>query len=320
MFKGIAYKVASTLAFALMAALVKALSGKVSVAEIAFFRSIFSLLTLVAWLRHQGAFPRGVATKNPFGHLRRSLLGVTGMFGTFYALSALPIAKATAISFAAPLMVVPLATLFLGEKANPFRWAAVLVGFAGVLVMLSDRLFNGDGSLGLGETVAVCTACVSAIAVLQVRHLTRTEPTGAIVFYFFLMGLGAMALALSLGALAPRGWPVPAWIAWTAPDAKTLALLALLGVLGGFGQILMTQSFRHADAAVIAAFEYTSILWTASLGVAFFGEGVSAHVALGALVVVGSGLMILLRERAPRPHKADEIAPASPEEALAEEF
>lgn len=322
MFKGIALKIASTLSFAAMSALIKIMEDRVSVSEIVLFRSLFSLATLLTWLRYEGVLPSALRTRRPLGHVARSVSGTCGMFANFIALMTLPIATATAFSFAAPLMVVPLATFALGEKAHAFRWGAVAVGFVGVMVMLSDKLFGGAGVdvSNFGETAALIGAFISAIATIQTRRLTKTEQTGAIVFYFFITTTIVSATLLAVGALGHFDGRWGESFRWTSPNAVQFAMLVGVGVLGGLGQIFMTQSFRHADASVIAAFDYSSILWTAAIGVALFGEGVSRNVALGAAIVAAAGLAILFRERARRRHEAGEIAPASVEAALAEEI
>lgn len=322
MFKGIALKVASTMAFAGMATLIKFLAADVSVSEIVLFRSLFSLVTLLAWLRYEGALPSALRTRRPLGHVGRSVAGTFGMFANFIALMTLPIAKATAFSFATPLMVVPLATIALGEKAHAFRWGAVGVGFVGVLVMLADKLF-GDTNVAashFGEAVALVGAFISAIATIQTRRLTKTEQTGAIVFYFFVVTTLVSGALLAVGPAVGDGAFWSSAVHWTSPTSTEFSMLVGVGLLGGIGQILMTQSYHHADASVTAAFDYTSILWTAALGAAFFGEDVSRNVALGAGIVAAAGLAILFRERARRRHEAGEIAPASIEGALAEKI
>ena len=146
MLKGIGLKIGATFAFALMAALIKMAAQVFPVAEVVFFRSIFAMATLAAWLAWRGEWPAALRTNRPLGHIGRSLAGACGMFANFIALALLPLADATAFTFATPLMVVPLASIVLDEQVRLARAAAVAAGFVGVLVMLSGHLGEGAGA------------------------------------------------------------------------------------------------------------------------------------------------------------------------------
>ena len=162
------------------------------------------------------------------------------------------------------------------------------VGFVGVLIMLSPYLrietFTGSlrGGPTLGAFCALLGAFCSAGAMIQVRRLTATETTGAIVFYFFIL-----ASTLSLCTL-PFGWH--------RPDAADLGLFAVSGILGGIGQILVTQSYRHADTSVIAPFEYTTMIWALLFGWFVFGDLPTAAMLTGAAIVAATGVFIVWRE------------------------
>jgi len=257
-------------------------------------------------LARRGEFPHALHTRRKLGHIGRSLAGSGGMFANFIALSLLPLADATAFTFATPLLVVPMAALTLGEIVRPYRWAAVGIGFVGVLVMLSDDLGQGAGATAgysLGATVALAGAFCSAVAMIQTRRLTRSEATGAIVFYFSTVTAVISAILLVLAAFWPAGAPGADFFAgqrFVAPDPFEFGLLVSIGLLGGAGQILMTHSYRFADASIIAAFDYVSMIWAATFGYAFFAETPSAAVLAGAAVVAGAGVFVLWRERARR--------------------
>jgi drug/metabolite transporter (DMT)-like permease len=303
MLLGIVLKIAATFAFAAMSAIIKSVSLRFPVGEIVLFRSIFAMATLVVWLTRRGEFPHALGTRRKLGHIGRSLAGSGGMFANFIALSLLPLADATAFTFATPLLVVPMAAMTLGETVRPYRWAAVGIGFVGVLVMLSDDLGQGVGATAgysLGATVALAGAFCSAVAMIQTRRLTRSEATGAIVFYFSTVTAVISAALLILAAVWPSGAPGANFFAgqtFVAPNALEFCLLASIGLLGGAGQILMTHSYRFADASIIAAFDYVSMIWAATFGYAFFAETPSAAVLAGAAVVAGAGVLVLWRER-----------------------
>ena len=304
--KGIGLKVAATFVFALMAAAIKAMAATYPVGEVVLFRSIFALVVLVVWLYSRGEFPRALHTLRPLGHIGRSIAGSGGMFANFIALSLLPLADATAFTFATPLIVVPLAAILLKATVRIYRWSAVGLGFVGVLVMLSEHL--GEGFAGraaasgatLGAFVALGGAVSSAAAMIQTRRLTRSEATGAIVFYFSLLTALAGALVLIVAALWPAGTPGADWAAgqrFILPSPGDLFWLASIGLLGGGGQIMMTHSYRFADASIIAAFDYVAMLWAVILGLMLFGEVPSPRILLGAVIVVGAGAFVIWRER-----------------------
>ena len=171
-----------------------------------------------------------VRTHNLKGHLLRSIIGATGMILGFSALSYLPLTEAVAIGYAAPLIVVVLAALLLRETVRAYRWTAVGVGFLGVLIMLSPRLGAGDLAEGasVGALFAIGAAFCTAGATIQVRRLTATERTGAIVFYFT-----AVTTLIGLSTAA---------FGWVMPTPRDFAMLVGIGILGGIGQILLTQS------------------------------------------------------------------------------
>ncbi len=295
MLKGVALKVAATFVFAVMSALIKIASARFPVAELVLFRSLFALLTLVGWLASRGEFPAALSTKRPLGHIGRSLAGTGGMYSSFAALSLLPLADATAFTFAAPLMVVPLAAFLLREATPLYRWAAVGAGFVGVTIMLSDHLGASSAGRALGSGVALFGAFCASIAMIQTRRLTRSEATGAIVFYFSSVTTTVAGLSLLAAAI----WP-SAWIGaqhFVAPSVNEAAALAAIGVLGGAGQILMTHSYRYADASVIAAFDYVAMIWAAALGFLLFAEAPTARVLIGAAIVAAAGVYVVWRVR-----------------------
>ena len=309
MLRGIALKVAATFVFALMAATIKIAAARYPVGEVVLFRSGFALAVLVAWLASRGEFPAALHTRRPFGHVGRSLAGSGGMFANFAALSLLPLAAATAFTFATPLIVVVLAALILHETVRAYRWGAVAFGFIGVIVMLSENLggFAAAGasswtnlsSATTGALIALAGAGASAVAMIQTRRLTRSEATGAIVFYFSSLTGLISALVLCAAALWPADAPGAAFAAgqrFVAPSPSDFCLLALIGLFGGMGQIMMTHSYRYADASVIAAFDYTAMIWAVALGFVLFGEIPSLRSLAGAAVVVASGVFVLWRE------------------------
>jgi drug/metabolite transporter (DMT)-like permease len=281
---GIALKVLSALAFTLMSAATKIVSGRYPVGEVVFFRSFFAVMPVLIWLAWYGDLLNAVRTQNLKWHFLRGITGSVGMFCVFTGLIYLPLHDAVAIGYATPLMVVVLAALILGERVRIYRWSAVAVGFVGVLIMLLPHLGSGSLTAGsaFGAMFALLGALLSAFASIQVRRLTATETTGAIVLYFSLLAALLGLTTILLG--------------WRMPDAADLALLVSVGILGGIGQILMTQSYRYADASLIAPFEYTTMIWALLIGWFLFGDFPTAAVLVGAAIVAASGIFVLWRE------------------------
>ena len=201
----------------------------------------------------------------------------------FAALAFLPLPEATAIGYATPILVVVFAALFLGEQVRLVRISAVVMGLAGVLIVLWPQFGAGAvGTEALGAGLALAGAACAALAQIQIRRLVGSERTLAIVFWF-----SFTATALSLLTL-PFGWVVP--------SPTEAALLIGAGLLGGIAQILMTSAYRFADASVVAPFDYASMLFALVIGYAVFAEVPSASTLAGSAIVIAAGVLIIWRE------------------------
>jgi drug/metabolite transporter (DMT)-like permease len=282
-------KLLSVLLFAVMSALVRFVGDAVPVGQVVFFRSLFAIVPVVLIYSWRGEISAAVRTGRPLGHLTRGLISVASMFLNFAALARLPLVDATAISFAAPLVTVALAAVILHERVRAYRWSAVAVGFAGVMVMLWPYLdvksLVGAGSIEttIGAACAVTAAFTNAGAVIQTRRLTDSETTASIVFYFSLICTLAGAATLPF--------------VWVAPSAPQLAALIAIGVIGGLSHLFLTESYRYAPASVVAPFDYVALLWAFFFGYVLFGEVPTIYVYVGAAVVAASGLFVIWRER-----------------------
>lgn len=288
-FLGIALKVLSALAFTFMSAGVKTVSADYPTGEIVFFRSAFALVPLLIWLAWGGDLINAVRTSNIAGHLLRGLMGACGMFSGFVALAYLPLSDSVAIGYAAPLITVVLAAVVLKETVRAYRWTAVVVGFIGVLIMLTPHLNASTIARGLsagpavGVVFALFAAFCAAGSTIQVRRLTQSEKTGAIVLYFSLMTTFLGLLTIVLG--------------WRLPGPGDFTLLVLTGILGGVGQILLTQAYRYSDTSLLASFEYTTMIWALLTGWFIFGQLPQTAVIWGGLIVASAGVFVVWRER-----------------------
>ena len=290
--KAFLLKALSALLFALLSACVRYLGEQsVPLGEVVFFRAAFAIVPVLlidAW-RHELADV--IRTERPLGHLLRGAISIAGMFLNFAALARLPLVDATAISFAAPLITVAFAAWFLGERVRIYRWSAVAVGFAGIIVMLWPYLnvaqYTAGGSATVAATVGVVCGLTAAFtnagSVIQTRRLTDTETTSSIVFFFSLF------CAIAGLATLPFGW------IW--PSSTQLAVLIAAGLIGGLAHLVLTSSYRYAPASLVAPLDYTTMIWAFVLGYAIFGEVPTIYVFVGGAIVAASGIFVIWRER-----------------------
>lgn len=286
--RGIAFKLASVLVFIVMASMIKATADHVPAGQTVFFRSFFAIPVIFVWLAVRRELPGGLKTANPFGHFWRGLMGTLAMGFGFAGLGYLPLPEVTAIGYAAPILTVVFAAMFLGEEVRLFRISAVAMGMVGVMIVVYPRLtvLSGDAAGYLeafGAMVVLGGAVFASLAQVFVRRLVNTEPTAAIVFYFSLT-----ATALSLITI-PFGW------VWPTPGET--AILVAAGLLGGVGQILLTSSYREADASLVAPFDYASMIFALGIGYFVFAEVPTLPMLAGAALIVTAGCLIIWRER-----------------------
>jgi drug/metabolite transporter (DMT)-like permease len=282
--RGIALKIGATLAFSLQYVGIK-LAGTVPVGEVVFFRAFFALIPLFILSTYTVGLGQMIRTDRPWLHLVRSAVGSSGMFLNFAALKLLPLADITAFGFVQPIFAVVLAALVLKEVIGPYRGAAVVIGFSGVILMIQPHggLFAIVAhGLSAGAGLALTGALGSAFVVIYIRQMSATEKSETIVFYF-------MSFCAVVGALTMIWWHVP--LTWA-----NATWLVLAGVFGGFGQIAMTFSYRYAEPSLLAPFDYTSMIWAVAFGFLIFGEVPALLVLIGAAVVTAAGVFIAFRE------------------------
>lgn len=299
---GIAFKVASVCVFLGMSTLLKASEG-VPAGELVFFRSFFAIAPIIVYLIYRRELLVGFQTSYPLGHLWRGLVGTGGMMTGFFALTQLPLPETIAIQYATPLLIVVLSAVFYKEHVRLYRWSAVLVGLVGVVIIMWPRLTVFSGGVEnltgatLGAIVAFISCFFSATAMVLVRRLVQTERSATIVLYFSITSsiFGLMTL--------PFGWVMP--------TTEQFIMLIAAGIFGGIAQILLTESYRHADMSVVAPFEYASLILSIIAGYVFFQEIPTGEMLIGGVIVVGSGLFIIYREHrlGLERRKAGEVSP-----------
>lgn len=274
---GIASVCLGILCLASMDAVAKWLGESYPIVQIVFFRTLFALppVLLLAWL--SGGFHLLRPVRLPV-HLLRGALGGGAIVFFFSALRYMPLATVWTIAFAAPLIVTALSRPLLGEPVGPRRWAAVLVGFAGVLVVIQPgtATFEWAMLLALGGTLSY------ALLLMTARKFSGSETAPAMVLFNMLVPLAVASL------ITPAVWTPPVGWAWAGFVAA--------GLLGGSAMIFLTLGYRLAPAAVVAPFDYTALIWSVALGWWIWGDWPTPATWAGATLIVAAGLYVAYRE------------------------
>ncbi|GIK98649.1 MAG: hypothetical protein BroJett029_28580 [Alphaproteobacteria bacterium] len=277
--RGILLMMLAGFLFVVMDTTAKYLSRDYAVTQIVWARYVFHLLTLPLLIG--GGSWRAVARTKRLGlQLLRSLFLLGSTYFFFLAVKYIPLATATAIGFVGPLLVTALSMPLLKEKVGPRRWAAVVVGFGAVLVIIRPGAEVLHWAVFLPLLVAACFAFYQ----ITTRILSRSDSSLTTLFYSAIAGAVAMTVLLPFEA-------------WRWPDAAGWGLMAFLGLIGGLGHYVMIRAFTIAPAASIAPFSYLNLVWATLLGFAVFADLPDRWTVTGAVILAGSGLYVLYRER-----------------------
>lgn len=290
--RGILHVLAAVFIFAVINAVVKWEAATYPVTEIVLFRCFFALIFCLGLVAAQGGL-RLLRTHRLPEHIGRGTTQFVSMICIYVAFHLMPLADAVAITFSSPLFLTVLSIPLLGEQVGRHRWAAVLVGFAGVLIMVPP----GAGVLSVGALLALTNAVLNASVTIALRRMSLSETSATLVTY-----QAAVTTVLSLLCL-PFGWRTPTW--------QDGLILAGIGLCSGIGQFLWTQGFRFAPAAVLAPFNYTTMIWAIGFGYLMWGDLPTLPLLAGAAVVVASGLYILYRETIRHPARPPRLATAA---------
>lgn len=278
--RGAAFALAAYGAYSTHDVVVKWLGERYAPAQILFFAMLFGFPLLTVLLirdRTDG----NLRPHHPWWMLLRVFAAVVGTVSAFYAFAVLPLAQTYSIIFAAPLLITVLAIPALGERVGWRRLVAVGIGLLGVLIVLRP----GAEPLSRGHLAALACAVCSAMAGIIVRKIGPDERSAVLLLYPMMGNLIVMGMALP-------------WVYQPMPllDLGALALIAGLNLLGTLCIIL---AYKAAPAGVVAPMQYSQMLWAIVYGAAFFGEGLDGPTAIGAAVIVGSGLYVVFREDRP---------------------
>lgn len=274
---GIGWMLLTTLFFITLDAVGKYLVAYYPVLEVVWARFVFHMVFVLIVLARRMKIH--AATRRPLLQLARSLLLLSCTLLFFFGVKLLPLADASAIMFISPILITVLAIPLLGEKVGPRRWAAVLVGFIGAMIIVRP----GTGVMGTGAGLLLAAACCNALYQIITRKLRVADGPLTTLLYTALVGSVLTTL------LVPSVWVTPQPAHWP--------LFALLGLLGGAGHFTLIKAFQRAPAAVVAPLSYTSLIWAVGFGYLLFGDLPDRWTVLGAVIIACGGLYILHRER-----------------------
>ncbi len=274
--RGIQLMCLSTIAFAAMHALVRWVTQDLPPIQVAFFRNLFGLMVLLPLLI-QSRFEMLRTTRIGL-HAARGVINILAMFLFFTALGLTPLATVTALGFTAPIFMALLSVLFLGERFQLYRWLAIAFGFAGMLIILRPGVIPLDK----GAILVTGSAVLWAVAMMQIKILSRTDSSVTIVAY--------MGIFLCVFSIIPAIW------VWTPVSWENLFLMALIGVLGSTAQVSLSQAFKETDPTALMPFDFLKLVWTALIGMVVFAEIPDIYTWIGGAVIFGSGLLIGYRE------------------------
>lgn len=275
----IALRLCSVVCFAVMGALIKLAEARgAHLAEAMFFRQTFALLPVTIFIA-AGPGLASVRTERIGAHVLRTALGLISMCFVFGTILLLPLAESTTLQFTLPIFATLLGALLLKEQVGRHRWAAVVLGFVGVLIITRP----GAGMASWGVITGLMGALLSAGVSILLRQIGKTEGAATTVFWFSALSVPPTAIAFALTASAHP------WLTWL--------LLALVGICGGIAQLFMTAALKFAPVSLVVPMDYTALIWATIFGYALFGVLPGWSTWVGAPFVIGSGLYIVWRER-----------------------
>ena len=259
----------SSMLFASMGALIKLVAPDLGNVMVVFFRNAFGLVALLPWIwRARG---RGLRSRHLHLHLIRDGTGFAAMVCFFYAIPRLDLASAMLLNYSAPLFIPFIARIWLKEPLMPQVLGAVLVGFAGLLMILKPHL-----GMTLPALLGLLSGVLAAVAMVGIRRMAGVEPAFRTVFYFSLFSTLASVLAL------PWGWRTPSAPEW-------LALLGI-GTLAAAAQMLLTMAYHRAPAAQTGLYTYLAVLFAGIFGWLFWHETPDGLALAGMALVIGAAV------------------------------
>jgi drug/metabolite transporter (DMT)-like permease len=300
-FSGAYWALAAVVAFSVNDVVIKFLSGDYPLYQVMFVRSLVGLLFVIAIVVPLTGTLHMLVTKRLKIHILRGACVVFANFCFFLALAALPLADAVAIFFISPLMISVFSVIFLGEYVGPRRWAAILVGLVGVLIVVRP----GTSAFQIASLLPLLAAIGYAFLHILTRRIGGTENATAMVFYIqatFLAVATVAGLALGHGGFDTFDHPSAQFLfrAWVWPTLFDLGLMIFSGIVIAIGGYMISQAYSRSEAALIAPFEYIALPLSVAFGLILFAELPDAFALSGIALILVSGLVLIWREAAAR--------------------
>ncbi len=274
--KGILWMLFYAIAISVMHTSIRYVSDGMHPFEIAFFRCVFALVTVAPFFIRAGWAP--LKTKHFPLLLLRGVINIYCMLAFFYALSIVPLAEITALSFSAPIFSVVMAVFVFKEKVGLRRWSAIFIGFVGTLIILRP----GFQAFSLGQFLVLSSAFAWAVCIIIIKEVGKTESSVTITTYMSLV-------------MAPLSLIAAATV-WIWPTAEQWGWLVLIGVIGGAGQLAMSESLRVAPTHVVSPIDFTRLLFISTLGYILFDQVPDQFVWAGGSLIIGATVFITYRE------------------------
>ncbi|MEO9786323.1 MAG: DMT family transporter [Aurantimonas coralicida] len=284
---GALWMLGSALVLTVQGSLVKHLGLDLPVVMILFLRVIL-ILSIAAPLAMHRIGLSGLRTQRPGAHIGRTVFGLGMMACTFYAITVLPLADATALSFTRPLWSMLTSYLAFGEVVGWLGGFATVSGFGGVLVVVQPQ-----SGIHHGMIIALAGAASSSLALVFIKKLTRTEPVARILFYF-----SAICAVILVG---------PAILWWQTPTLTQLAWLCLMAICGSAGQLMSSLAVKYGDMTVVTPIDFIRVPAAAAIGFVVFGESPTLWTFVGtAIIFVATIIVLNIRRRRPAALPLDE--------------
>jgi drug/metabolite transporter (DMT)-like permease len=294
---GAGYALAAVTCFSVTDVGIKFLSGGYALHQVVFIRALVALVVFAVLVMPFAGGLGVLRTRRPVIHIVRGLCVVAANMCLFLGLAALPLAEATAIFFVSPLIITVFSVIFLHETVGPRRWAAIAVGFVGVLVIVKP----GTAAFQVASLLPIAAAFLYATLHMLTRRIGGTESAATMAAYIqitFLVASVLIGMAIGDGRFAGSGHPSLEFLlrGWVWPATGDYALFAMLGVAGLFGGLCISQAYRLSEAAFAAPFEYAAMPMAIFWGGTVFGTWPDATAWIGIALIIGSGLYLLWRE------------------------
>lgn len=280
---GIGLRLLAAFLITAMSAAVHQAAKSAEIGQIMFWRSAIALIPILAYMALRGDLPAALFTQRPRLHIIRGGFGAFSMALSFISLAYLPVATAQALAFLAPVFVLPLAARQLRETIAPALWVAVLLGFAGVIILLWQALSLPGPAGWIGVAAGLTYAITMAFVRVHTKHMTATEKPATIALYFALVSTCIGLITLPFG--------------WTAMDQPGMVWLILAGLLGGGAHIASTEAVARAPISLLAPFDFTSLIWAVGIDLVVFAHMPGPSGAIGMAVIALAALIVTVRRR-----------------------